>query len=74
MRNSQYRIYVRLARILLFLLPVYFRRLDVYLCSDVWKMPMPCINPQTKYRMQQEFPTNVLDDEYLALISQEHFE
>lgn len=37
-------------------------------------MPMPCINPQTKYRMQQEFPTNVFDDEYLALISQEHFE
>lgn len=37
-------------------------------------MPVPCINPQTKYWMQQEFPKNVLDDEYLALISQEHLE
>lgn len=36
-------------------------------------MPMPCVNPQTKHWMQ-EFPTNVLDDEYLALISQEHLE
>lgn len=37
-------------------------------------MPIPCINPQTKYQMQQEFPINVLDDEYLARISQEHVE
>lgn len=74
MMNSQYKIYVHVACILLFILPVYFGRLDVYLCSDIWKMPMPCINPQTKHWMEQEFPTNVLDDEYLALISQEHFE
>lgn len=74
MKNFQYRIKLCVACLLFFLLFVYFESLNLYLCLDVWKMPMPCINPQTKYWMQQEFPTNVLDDEYLALISQEHLE